>query len=77
MTGDEDYGELGDAILTDVAKHQDVDSPYPESHGSVAGSQPTAAVTLTVTKGLYSVPLGDTALANMTGACYHDRGSIS
>jgi len=33
---------------------------------SAAGSQPTAAVTLTVTKGLYSVLLGDTALANMT-----------
>ena len=29
---------------------------------SVAGSQPTAAVTLTVTKGLYSVLLGDTSL---------------
>ena len=33
---------------------------------STAGSQPTAAVSLTVTKGLYSVLLGDTALANMT-----------
>eukprot|EP01031_Cornospumella_fuschlensis_P052933 gene52933-64664_t len=33
---------------------------------SSAGSQPTAAVSLTVTKGLYSVLLGDTALANMT-----------
>jgi hypothetical protein len=33
---------------------------------SSAGSQPTAAVTLTVTKGLYSVLLGDTALPNMT-----------
>lgn len=33
---------------------------------STAGSQPTGAVTLTVTKGLYSVLLGDTALANMT-----------
>src|SRR4051794_13962771 len=33
---------------------------------SAAGSQPTAAVTLTVTKGLYSVLLGDTTLANMT-----------
>ena len=33
---------------------------------SVAGSQPTAAVSLTVTKGLYSVLLGDTTLANMT-----------
>ena len=33
---------------------------------SAAGSQPTAAVTLTVTKGLYSVLLGDTALAGMT-----------
>jgi N-acetylneuraminic acid mutarotase len=30
------------------------------------GSQPTNAVTLTVTKGLYSVLLGDTTLANMT-----------
>ena len=33
---------------------------------SAAGSQPTAAVSLTVTKGLYSVLLGDTALTNMT-----------
>jgi hypothetical protein len=33
---------------------------------SVAGSQPTAAVSLTVTKGLYAVLLGDTALTNMT-----------
>lgn len=33
---------------------------------STAGSEPTTAVTLTVTKGLYSVLLGDTMLANMT-----------
>ncbi|MEP6686004.1 MAG: hypothetical protein ABJB22_04435, partial [Verrucomicrobiota bacterium] len=33
---------------------------------SVNGSQPTAAVTLTVTKGLYSVLLGDNSIANMT-----------
>jgi len=33
---------------------------------SAAGSQPTAAVTLTVTKGIYSVLLGDTTLPNMT-----------
>jgi hypothetical protein len=33
---------------------------------SVGGAQPTAAVSLPVTKGLYSVLLGDTALANMT-----------
>ena len=33
---------------------------------SNAGSEPTAAVSLTVTKGLYSVLLGDTTLANMT-----------
>ena len=33
---------------------------------STAGSQPTAAVTLTVTRGLYSVLLGDTTLTNMT-----------
>ena len=31
-----------------------------------AGSQPTAAVSLAVTKGLYSVLLGDSLLANMT-----------
>src|SRR5205823_3724786 len=30
------------------------------------GGQPTAAVSLTVTKGLYAVLLGDTTLANMT-----------
>jgi len=33
---------------------------------STAGSEPTAAVTLAVTRGLYSVLLGDTALPNMT-----------
>ena len=33
---------------------------------SIAGSQPAAAVALPVTKGLYSVQLGDTTLANMT-----------
>ena len=33
---------------------------------SAAGSQPAAAVALTVTKGLYSVLLGDTSLPNMT-----------
>jgi len=33
---------------------------------SNAGSQPTAAVSLTVTKGLYAVLLGDTSVANMT-----------
>jgi hypothetical protein len=33
---------------------------------STAGSQPAGAVTLTVSKGLYSVLLGDTALTNMT-----------
>jgi formylglycine-generating enzyme required for sulfatase activity len=33
---------------------------------STAGSQPTAGVTLSVAKGLYSVLLGDTTLTNMT-----------
>jgi hypothetical protein len=33
---------------------------------SVNGSQPTNAVSLTVSKGLYSVLLGDTSVANMT-----------
>ena len=33
---------------------------------SVNGSQPTNAVTLTVTKGLYSVLLGDNSITNMT-----------
>lgn len=33
---------------------------------SVLGGEPTAAVSLAVSKGLYSVMLGDTALANMT-----------
>ena len=35
---------------------------------STAGSQPTNAVSLTVSKGLYSVLLGDTTVANMTVA---------
>ncbi len=33
---------------------------------STAGSEPTAAVTLTVTNGLFNVLLGNTSLANMT-----------
>src|SRR5437867_212964 len=33
---------------------------------STAGSEPTNAVSLTVSKGLYSVLLGDTSVANMT-----------
>ena len=33
---------------------------------STAGSQPSAPITLTVTNGLYSVVLGDTAVTNMT-----------
>src|SRR5262249_48602127 len=33
---------------------------------STAGSQPTAAVTLTVTKGLFFVLLGDATITNMT-----------
>src|SRR4029450_5650422 len=33
---------------------------------SVAGSEPAAGVALTVSKGLYSVLIGDTALANMS-----------
>src|SRR5262245_56496383 len=33
---------------------------------SVAGSEPTAAVSLAVSKALYSVLLGDATLANMT-----------
>jgi hypothetical protein len=33
---------------------------------STVGAEPTSPVTLTVTKGLYSVLLGDTTLANMT-----------
>lgn len=33
---------------------------------STSGAQPTAAVTIPVTKGLYSILLGDAALANMT-----------
>ncbi len=41
-------------------------STYWSNDGSsTAGSQPTAAVALAVTKGLYSVQLGDTALTNM------------
>ncbi len=35
---------------------------------STAGSQPTNAVSLSVAKGLYSVLLGDTSVAGMTGA---------
>ena len=40
ITGKQRYAEVADSILTDVARHQDVDSPYPESNGSVTGSQP-------------------------------------
>jgi hypothetical protein len=41
-------------------------SYWSNDSSSVAGSQPTAAVSLPVTKGLYSAMLGDTSLANMT-----------
>jgi Chaperone of endosialidase len=45
----------------------DGSSTYWSNDGSsTAGSQPAAAVALTVTKGLYSVQLGDAALTNMT-----------
>ncbi len=37
-----------------------------KNDGSAGNTEPAAAVTLPVTKGLYSVLLGDTALANMT-----------
>jgi len=37
---------------------------------STAGSQPTNGVTLTVTQGLYSLQLGNTALTNMTAIPY-------
>ena len=40
ITGQHRYAEVGDSILMDVAKYQDIDSPYPESHGSITGSQP-------------------------------------
>ncbi len=39
---------------------------WSNNNSSVNGSEPSAAVTLTVTKGLYSVLLGDTSIANMT-----------
>ena len=42
---------------------------YWSNNGSSSGgSEPSVAVTLTVTKGLYSVLLGDTSIANMTVA---------
>lgn len=37
-----------------------------KNDGSSGNTEPAAAVTLTVTKGLYSVLLGDTGIANMT-----------
>jgi hypothetical protein len=40
ITGEPSYAEVGDSILTDVARQQDVESPYPESYGSITGSQP-------------------------------------
>ena len=41
---------------------------WSNNNSSVNGSEPSAAVSLTVTKGLYSVLLGDTSIANMTSA---------
>jgi hypothetical protein len=38
---------------------------WSNDNSSTAGSQPTAAVSLTVTKGLFAVLLGDTSLTNM------------
>jgi hypothetical protein len=40
LTGKQRYAQVAHSILMDVAKHQDLDSPYPESNGSVTGSQP-------------------------------------
>jgi hypothetical protein len=40
ITGEKRYAEVGNAILADVTRYQDVDSPYPESYGSLTGSQP-------------------------------------
>lgn len=42
---------------------------------SFSGSQPTAAVPLAVSKGLYSVLLGDTSLANMTAITPYVNGT--
>ncbi len=39
---------------------------WSNNNSSVNGSEPTAAVSLSVSKGLYSVLLGDTSLTNMT-----------
>jgi hypothetical protein len=39
---------------------------WSNNNTSTAGSEPTAAVSLTVTKGLFAVLLGDTALTNMS-----------
>lgn len=39
---------------------------WSKNGSSTAGSQPTAAVSLTVVKGLYAVLLGDTSLTNVT-----------
>jgi hypothetical protein len=40
ITRDQRYAEVGDSLLADVAKYQDIDSPYPESYGGLTGSQP-------------------------------------
>jgi hypothetical protein len=42
---------------------------------SIAGSQPTSAVSLTVSSGLYSVGLGDTTITNMTAVPYNVFGN--
>ena len=43
---------------------------------SVNGSQPTAAVSVGVSSGLFTVVLGDTTLANMTSINASDRKSV-
>jgi hypothetical protein len=40
ITRDQRYTEVAASLLADVAKHQDIDSPYPESYGGLTGSQP-------------------------------------
>jgi hypothetical protein len=40
IAGEKGYAEIGKSILEGVAKQQDLDSPHPESYGSVSGSQP-------------------------------------
>ena len=61
------YGAEGTTIvISEPSSNISYDTYWSSDGSSTDASEPTSSVALTVTKGLYSVLLGDTTLANMT-----------